>query len=76
MDKLIKELKRLQGDRSITRFAISMGIPPSTLSRIYSGSRGMGIGILLLILKVYPELVNTLVSESEVQSAQIEETRI
>ena len=51
--QIIRMLKRNQGKRSITRYAIDMGISPSYLSYVYQRKREPGPKILRAIgLKV------------------------
>ncbi len=54
---LADSLKALQKQTGLKqkRFAASIGIAQSTLSRIYAGKRRMGMDVVAKVVAVYPE---------------------
>ncbi len=54
MDKL-EFLRQCQGTLSQTAFAEALGISQAHLSRIISGKRGPGRGVIAALLRLFPE---------------------
>lgn len=61
---LVQRLKEQQGERTQAEFAKFLGISRSTLSRLYSGERRVGLETLRRIGERYPNLVSLFLSES------------
>ena len=53
---LLSELKRIQGERSLYRFAADMGITYSTLWRFYHSQSGLSRKTARRLCAKYPEL--------------------
>lgn len=53
---LTEALRKLQGEKSQGEFARELGIPQSTLSRIYSGQMELTLRTARRICRHYPEL--------------------
>lgn len=53
---LVEKLKQLQGTKTQSEFATELGIDQSTLSRIYSGERRIGLEAARQIKNRFPDL--------------------
>lgn len=51
-------LKIKQGDRSQEDFGEFLGISQSTISRVYSGKRGLGANVLKTLVATYPDEID------------------
>lgn len=59
-DNLTEKLRRKQRDLGIETqedFARLLGISQSQLSRMYSGERNPGAGVMMRVLELWPELL-------------------
>lgn len=54
--RLIESLRSRQGERSQQEFATELGVAQGTVSKIYSGYRGIGPDVARKIVRRYPEL--------------------